>query len=406
MSTGDMNCYPEIERELLDTIAQVRLEPHLIDTKVSELEARLGSGVYAQLLYLLCHLDFPPDEARSHWRRVLEHHVRLGKKIGQPIDFRVAILDYFTSVNQHIENPKIIEIQIYMKTRDYAIRDELTSLYNYRYFSYQLDREVNRAQRLGGPLSLVIFDVDYFKWYNDWNGHLSGDKALKTVAEIMTREVRDSDLVTRYGGEEFAILLPDAGKTEAFQVADRIRAKVREHPFQYAEQQPNGRLTVSAGLATFRADAEDQLSLVEAADMALYFAKGNGKDQVVTAGDEKRNWPRLELQLSGQVQCLSPEKHPFTTDNVSEQGLQLRLTAPMQVGELFSFTLTLPERNREVAGVGKSLWVKEQADDHVVGAKIIEMSSDQVKILRDYFEVMRAMNPDRVVVNESDVEET
>ena len=106
------NIYPEVERELLGTVSSVSPDPAAIDAKVSELEGRLGKAVWSQLLYLLCHLDFPPNEARAHWTSIFEHRRKLSEKLGQSVDFRVALLDYFISVNQHIRNPKIIEIKM------------------------------------------------------------------------------------------------------------------------------------------------------------------------------------------------------------------------------------------------------------------------------------------------------
>ncbi len=212
MEATDVNIYPELKRELIGLLAQVSLDPDAIDTKISKLQERLGDQVYAEILYLLCHLRFPPEAAKEHWISIFEHREKLSEKLASLVDFRVALLDYFISVNQHFENPKIIEIQIFQKTQDFAIKEELTGLYNYRYFRSELERELKRVGRDGTSLSLALFDVDNFKWYNDRNGHLEGDKALKRVGEILKSAARDGDLVARYGGEEFAVLFPTAPK--------------------------------------------------------------------------------------------------------------------------------------------------------------------------------------------------
>jgi diguanylate cyclase (GGDEF)-like protein len=379
-----INIYPELERELIGALGGVSLEPQRVDAVVSELEARLGVEVYSQLLYLLCHLDFLPLQAQAHWDLILKHHVLLSEKIGHPIDFRVAVLDYFTSVNRQIKNPKIIEIKIFQKTQSFAVRDELTGLYNYRYLVSQLDGEVRRAQRAGTPVALAIFDVDDFKWYNDRNGHLAGDRALRAVADILREQVRESDLVARYGGEEFVVLLPGAHKPQALQVARRIGEKIGEHPFPFGEHQPGGNLTVSGGLAVFSADASGPRELLDAADRALYIAKSNGKDQVLTAGNENRSCPRVRVEALGELQRLSEEKQPIVTENLSNRGLQFRCERELVEGEYFRFAMTMPQNGEEITGVAKVLRVTQEKPEgtYHVGAHIVEMDYAQGEVLR------------------------
>ncbi len=403
MAGFPINLFSEVERELSNIVGKVSLDPQLIDRKVLELESRLSIDVYSQLLYLLCHLDFSAEEAKFHWNHILEHRNKLSNKVGQPIDFRVALLDYFISVNQHFENPKIIEIKIFQKTQDCAIRDELTGLFNYRYFYAELDLELRRAERGAKPLSLAIFDIDYFKWYNDQNGHLAGDKALMAVAKVLQEEVRDSDLVARYGGEEFAILFPDTSKPKAFKVADRIRRKISEYPFPFGSNQPNGRLTISGGIATFRADAAISLELIEAADSALYCAKGSGKNRVLTAGDENRGYPRVLAHVAGKLQCLSQEEQPFLTDNLSEQGLQFHCQTELQEGEYFRFTLSISDDGQKIDGVARVVRVNKGSPDDIyeVGAQIVEISYQNSRILREYLEKRISLAGDAVIANDS-----
>jgi diguanylate cyclase (GGDEF)-like protein len=161
-----------------------------------------------------------------------------------------------------------------------AERDGLTDLYNHRHFRESLDREIARASRESTSLSLIIMDLDYFKNYNDSNGHLAGDKLLKKCSRILKAAVRGSDLVARYGGEEFVLILPDADQTSASQLAERIRETIADHPFPGRETQPAGRLTASFGVATFPQDGEDANSLIDSADQALYKAKQKGRNAV------------------------------------------------------------------------------------------------------------------------------
>jgi len=164
--------------------------------------------------------------------------------------------------------------------RDLAIRDGLTGLYNHRYFQEVLAMELARSPRHDMSFCLIFLDVDYFKIYNDNQGHLEGDYVLRTLATILSDSFRKMDLVARYGGEEFVILLPDTSKKEAVRIAEGIRDKIEHYPFKNRETQPSGKITVSIGVASFPENGSDALSLIREADKALYLAKNRGKNMV------------------------------------------------------------------------------------------------------------------------------
>jgi diguanylate cyclase (GGDEF)-like protein len=161
-----------------------------------------------------------------------------------------------------------------------AIRDGLTNLYNHRYFYEGLGKEFVRSRRHGRVFSLVFVDLDHFKNYNDTHGHLEGDRVLRQLADIFNKRMRHSDLVARYGGDEFVLLLPETDREGAMVVAEDIRRRVGEYPFKGKETQPLGKITVSIGVATFPEDEEDADALVKKADQALYRAKQGGQDTV------------------------------------------------------------------------------------------------------------------------------
>ncbi len=162
-----------------------------------------------------------------------------------------------------------------------AVTDGLTGLYNHRHFHERLSLEVERSGRNGLPLSLLMIDVDHFKYYNDHNGHPAGDEVLRQVAHIMGDGRRANDFCARYGGEEFAIVLVDTSKLTAAQVAERLRDRVATFPFEHSNRQPGGQLSISVGVASFPDDAADAETLVRMADSALYAAKHGGRNCVV-----------------------------------------------------------------------------------------------------------------------------
>jgi len=177
-----------------------------------------------------------------------------------------------------IENARLFE-----ETRQLAITDELTGLANHRHFYQQLAREVRRAQRYKRPLTLMMLDLDHFKGYNDRYGHLAGDHALRETAEVLRRNARDVDILARYGGEEYAIILPETDLNQAAFQAERIRAAVATHAFRGKESSPQGDLTVSIGVATLTPGMRKIEQLVHDADQALYRAKGQGRNRLELA---------------------------------------------------------------------------------------------------------------------------
>lgn len=154
-----------------------------------------------------------------------------------------------------------------------AITDGLTGLYNYRYFRTLLDQEFKRSIRYKRTMALIMVDIDHFKNYNDKNGHRSGDEALGIVADLIRKCCRDVDFAVRYGGEEFAILLPETKMKDAVVLADRLRNSIEDYYFKNEEMQPSGRLTISAGVAGYPHDSFSALELIDHADKALYQAK-------------------------------------------------------------------------------------------------------------------------------------
>ncbi|MDR3565868.1 MAG: sensor domain-containing diguanylate cyclase [Negativicutes bacterium] len=173
----------------------------------------------------------------------------------------------------HAQHVAEVEVQ--------AITDALTGHYNYRYFVDLLDREFKRALRYRRPLSLMMLDVDHFKKYNDTQGHVLGNEVLRQVAMIIKQNCRDVDFLVRYGGEEFAVLFPETGLSEAYLVAERIRAAVAEFPFVGRHVQPGGELTVSIGVAAYPQDSNTDKELLKHADTALYLAKRSRRNCVI-----------------------------------------------------------------------------------------------------------------------------
>jgi diguanylate cyclase (GGDEF)-like protein len=166
-----------------------------------------------------------------------------------------------------------------------SVTDDLTQLYNSRYLSQVLRRETKRASRSGRPLSLLFIDLDGFKTVNDSHGHLAGSAALVEAAAVIRISARETDIVARFGGDEFALVLPDTGTEGAEMVGARIRDKIAVHQF-LKKRDLDIRLTVSVGVATLPDVAASAEQLIHAADEAMYWVKERGKNGVHVAGTD------------------------------------------------------------------------------------------------------------------------
>jgi diguanylate cyclase (GGDEF)-like protein len=166
-----------------------------------------------------------------------------------------------------------------------SVTDDLTRLYNSRYLNQVLRRETKRASRSGRPLSLLFIDLDGFKQVNDQHGHLSGSKALVEASVLVRGCARETDVVARFGGDEFCVILPDTGREGAVAVAERIKDRIRSFTFLAGDRQ-DMRLTASIGVATLPDAAGSAEELLRAADVAMYKVKAAGKNGIYVAEEQ------------------------------------------------------------------------------------------------------------------------
>ena len=149
-----------------------------------------------------------------------------------------------------------------------------------------LEDHLKKARRYNEVFSVLLFDIDNFKNYNDNNGHPAGDELLKSLAEIVERSLRKSDFFARYGGEEFVIILPETSREAAATMGENIRKVIELYPFVNQGKQPSGKVTASFGISTYPDDSKNAEEMIEHADLALYRAKDKGRNRLCVWGWE------------------------------------------------------------------------------------------------------------------------
>jgi len=357
---------------------------------VTALEKTHKYVLYSSLLSILSNLQFNEKSARKHWESIIAHKKELSSSIRRKIDFRVALLDYFLSKSKKIKNPVVVEIKIYQKTKKSSIIDELTGLFNYRHFLSALEKEKSRADRYNSPFSLIMLDVDDFKDFNDHNGHLAGNEALRRIARILKDNIRGVDILSRYGGEEFALILPETIKQGALTIAERIRKAIEKQRFAVQDGSPRGRLTVSGGVATYLVDAKTPKELLQKADSALYTAKSEGKNAIHVYLNERRAYARISTSCIGSYWILSSDYHTFQTKNISMNGILFEADRSIPLSTVLEMKLNFPNTTRTITCKTRVARTEEsEGGRYDIGVRILEMSRRDRRIFNSYLSTMQ-----------------
>lgn len=240
--------------------------------------AALFTVANAALVAVAAHAANP----ESRWRDVLWNRESLLLDVVELcVGMLVAITSALSLGLLLLALPPVVLLQrslMHQQLQAAARTDAKTGLLNAAAWQREADTELSRSQRTRDPLALLLIDLDYFKRVNDTHGHLVGDQVLVAVASTLCGQLRDYDVVGRFGGEEFVVLLPGADTVEACRVAERLRGRVRR--LAVPAEEGTVAVTISVGVSLFRTHGEDLIELLAAADLALYRAKESGRDRV------------------------------------------------------------------------------------------------------------------------------
>lgn len=295
-----------------------------LDAIAEELAADHGERAWSVLWQLLVDRDVSMPEARDDWLEARALRDRLERESGEETPLLATLYLVARRRGEAPDAPRIVSGQHWSRLLESSITDALTGLYNYRYFQEAFYRELKRSKRYRHTLSLLILDLDDFKSYNDAYGHPAGDRALRETARLLVENTRDIDIVCRYGGEEFTIVLPATDKKGARILGEKLRRRIEEHAF------PHAGITVSGGISSFPEDGLTTEQLLANADDALYQAKNFIKNAVCYYfRQEKRAWPRIEKEYRLRYRLGGEEvwEESFTRD-ISRGGLSLHRDGP------------------------------------------------------------------------------
>jgi diguanylate cyclase (GGDEF)-like protein/PAS domain S-box-containing protein len=230
---------------------------------------------------------FTDGEYRGHFWvfRDITHHKRIEEELRRTAENLEQANRHLEATNRTQLALALINLELQSSLREQVLRDALTGLCNRRCLEERLDQELRRARRSGTPLAVLLLDLDRFKEVNDQHGHAAGDVLLARFARLLEESVRADDVVARYGGEEFTVILPGAGAREALKVAEKVRRRTQRLSIEAGERRL-GEVTVSIGVASHPDCGDWPEELLEAADRALYRAKREGRNRVVTAAPD------------------------------------------------------------------------------------------------------------------------
>ena len=265
--------------DLVSALAGDRPLTEAEKNRLGDLKKSRGLRFFSDLLYSITHQYFPPEVAEDLWTEVLRHKYGLSKALGRNVRIAVAALDYLSNITDNMGSATLVGEAYIEEIVGLSLRDGLTGLFNHTYFYQQIDLEVRRYVRYGALVSLVLIDIDDFKEVNDTYGHREGDRILAAMGRTLMHVARDSDICCRYGGEEFAVILPLTDVHEAGVIANRLKMEL-------VERLPGGwTVTVSIGVASCGKKTGTCRDLVEKADAALYQVKRSGKNRVLVVAD-------------------------------------------------------------------------------------------------------------------------
>lgn len=267
-------------------------------------------GLFLQQFFkAIARIDLSPAQSLDYWNQILARRTELSESMGKRISLRTAMVDVLAATN-FLRVPILVEYEEFKKLQLNAATDSLTGLYNRRLFEEYCDKEFNRAKRYGQHLALVLLDLHRLKEVNDRYGHLRGDEVLQLAATVLRKNLRASDFAFRIGGDEFALLLPQADPEQAATLCDRLRANFES---ESAPMKLSTSVTIDYGIAVHPQDGDTKEILVRLADERLYQLKNAQRAQARPADVTK---PTIRTEPATPTRIVPPPASKATPASV------------------------------------------------------------------------------------------
>ena len=330
---------------LKESVLNCSITAHDDDTFINELNklaGESGEDTYSVIIQTLTSLDLEPEEAKRCWFEILSHRESISTALDRKISLLTTISDYFYAIETPLKNPKIVDIKVYEKVIKQSTHDSLTGLFNKAYLTDALTQHISLAKRHNTELSVLFLDIDNFKDINDTFGHHSGDLVLKNVAHRISQEMRASDIIARFGGDEFVILMPNTYKTNALMLSERLRNALNQNSIPIKGTAHT--ITVSGGVASFPADARKAENLLNLADSALYRAKGAGKNSISLFKEDKRRFLRIDFHRPVKVKHLGFSRTKTLagkSKNIAVGGILFENKEPLSIGARVQVSISI-----------------------------------------------------------------
>jgi len=263
--------------DLVGVVAGDRQPSETEQQQIEKMQKERGGLWYVDLLFAITHERFPLETAPDLWNSILRHKYEMSSALNRNVKIAVAAVDYLVNLTRSLPSATLIGESRVADIVHLTLHDGLTGLLNHAACFRKTDTEIKRAIEQGIPVALIMIDVDDFKKINDEYGHIEGDHVLAELGQIIKENVRNTDISCRYGGEEFAVIMPHTDMQEATLIAERVRKAVCEHVFN------ERKITVSIGVASYGPDVDTAQALIKKADEGLYKAKTAGENRLGTS---------------------------------------------------------------------------------------------------------------------------
>ncbi|MGC8767434.1 MAG: GGDEF domain-containing protein [Brevinematia bacterium] len=309
-----------LTREFVNNLKAI-LEEFQKDSKKT---LEIHKEFFREITEVIFSVNLPDEELVQAWEEILS------EKINSEKDLRALALNYLLS-RDVIRNPKILELDRFLKLTNLASKDPKTDIYNYTTLKIIIEKEIYKANRYGGFFSILMIDLDNFKHYNDTYGHQLGDQILKDFVTYISSCLRKSDMIFRYGGDEFVIFLPETRRIGARVVAEKIREITLK---KFSER--DIKISVSIGIAVFPYDGETYEELILFADKMLYASKGKGKNTITDKLDNPEEIDSTKTPSANKnfelVLNYNDHKVKCTGLNINKSGMLVKQNYPIVQG--------------------------------------------------------------------------